>query len=125
MDTVDRIFGLLDKMPIEQQEFAKLVGVSDDTASNWRRRKSASYSKYLSKIAEALGTTVEYLLTGDEKKPAPTPKNGDELDRDTIMAAFIGGDMDMSPEERDALWDDVYEYARFKAEQWRKKKDQE
>ena len=42
MDTVDRIFGLLDKMPIEQQEFAKLVGVSDDTASNWRRRKSAS-----------------------------------------------------------------------------------
>lgn len=125
MDTVDRIFGLLDKMPIEQQEFAKLVGVSDDTASNWRRRKSASYSKYLSKIAEALGTTVEYLLTGDEKKPAPTPKNGDELDRDTIMAAFMGGDMDMSPEERDALWDDVYEYARFKAEQWRKKKDQE
>lgn len=50
---------------------------------------------------------------------------GDELDRDAIMAAFIGGDMDMSPEERDALWDDVYEYARFKAEQWRKKKDQE
>lgn len=125
MDTVDRIFGLLDKMPIEQQEFAKLVGVSDDTASNWRRRKSASYSKYLSKIAEALGTTVEYLLTGNEKKPAPAPKNGDELDRDAIMAAFIGGDMDMSPEERDALWDDVYEYARFKAEQWRKKKDQE
>ena len=37
----------------------------------------------------------------------------------------LGGDMDMSPEEREALWDDVYEYARFKAEQWRKKKDQE
>lgn len=125
MDTVDRIFGLLDKMPIEQQEFAKLVGVSDDTASNWRRRKSASYSKYLSKIADVLGTTVEYLLTGKKERPAPTPKNGDELDRDTIMAAFMGGDMDMSPEERDALWDDVYEYARFKAEQWRKKKDQE
>lgn len=125
MDTVDRIFGLLDKMPIEQQEFAKLVGVSDDTASNWRRRKSASYSKYLSKIADVLGTTVEYLLTGKKERPAPTPKNGDELDRDTIMAAFIGGDMDMSPEERDALWDDVYEYARFKAEQWKKKKDQE
>lgn len=125
MDTVDRIFDLLDKMPIEQQEFAKLVGVSDDTASNWRRRKSASYSKYLSKIADVLGTTVEYLLTGKKEKPAPAPRNGDELDRDTIMAAFMGGDMDMSPEERDALWDDVYEYARFKAEQWRKKKDQE
>ena len=109
---------------MEQREFAKLVGVSDDTASDWRRRRSASYTKRLTKIAEVLGTSVEYLLTG-EKEPAPTPKNGDELDRDAIMAAFIGGDMDMSPEERDALWDDVYEYARFKAEQWRKKKDQE
>ena len=73
MDTVDRIFDLVDKIPIEQQEFAKLVGVSDDTASNWRRRKSASYSKYLSKIADVLGTTVEYLLTGKKEKPAPAP----------------------------------------------------
>ena len=71
MDTVDRIFDMLDKMPIEQQEFAKRVGVSDDTASNWRRRKSASYAKYLSKIAEVLGTSVEYLLMGKEKEPAP------------------------------------------------------
>nr|WP_306820261.1 helix-turn-helix domain-containing protein [Flavonifractor plautii] len=110
---------------MEQREFAKLVGVSDDTASDWRRRRSASYTKRLAKIAEVLGTSVEYLLTGEKKEPAPTPKSEDELDRDTIMAAFMGGDMDMSPEERDALWDDVYEYARFKAEQWRKKKDQE
>lgn len=125
VDTVDRIFEILDRLPMEQREFAKLVGVSDDTASDWRRRRSASYTKRLAKISEVLGTSVEYLLTGEKKEPAPAPKNGDELDRDAIMAAFIGGDMDMSPEERDALWDDVYEYARFKAEQWRKKKDQE
>ncbi len=88
MDTVDRIFDLLDKMPIEQQEFAKLVGVSDDTASNWRRRKSASYSKYLSKIADVLGTTVEYLLTGKKEKPAPAPKSEDEL----VNAIILGRD---------------------------------
>ena len=88
MDTVDRIFDLLDKMPIEQQEFAKRVGVSDDTASNWRRRKSASYAKYLSKIAEVLGTSVEYLLTGKEKEPAPAPSGGDEL----INAIIMGRD---------------------------------
>lgn len=87
-DTVDRIFDLLDKMPIEQQEFAKLVGVSDDTASNWRRRKSASYSKYLSKIADVLGTTVEYLLTGKKEKPAPAPKSEDEL----VNAIILGRD---------------------------------
>lgn len=125
MDTAERIFQLLDKSGMEQKKFAELIGSTDKIVSKWRTSGLKSYRKYLPQIAEVLNTTVDYLLSGDEKKPAPTPKNGDELDRDTIMAAFIGGDMDMSPEEREALWDDVYEYARFKAEQWRKKKDQE
>ena len=125
MDTSERIFQLLDKSGMEQKKFAELIGSTDKIVSKWRTSGLKSYRKYLPQIAEVLNTTVDYLLSGDEKKPAPTPKNGDELDRDTIMAAFMGGDMDMSPEERDALWDDVYEYARFKAEQWRKKKDQE
>ena len=125
MDTAERIFQLLDKSGMEQKKFAELIGSTDKIVSKWRTSGLKSYRKYLPQIAEVLNTTVDYLLSGDEKKPAPTPKNGDELDRDTIMAAFMGGDMDMSPEERAALWDDVYEYARFKAEQWRKKKDQE
>ena len=73
MDTVDRIFEILDRLPMEQREFAKLVGVSDDTASDWRRRRSASYTKRLAKISEVLGTSVEYLLTGEKKEHAPTP----------------------------------------------------
>ena len=125
METSNRIFELADKKYPEQRDFAAEIGVAPSVVSAWRNTKSESYMKRLPQIAEILNTTVEYLLTGEKKEPAPTPKNGDELDRDTIMAAFIGGDMDMSPEERDALWDDVYEYARFKAEQWRKKKDQE
>ena len=64
MDTVDRIFDLLDKTGMEQREFAALVGVSDDTASDWRRRRSGSYAKKIAKIAEVLNTTPEYLLTG-------------------------------------------------------------
>ena len=125
METSNRIFELADKKYPEQRDFAAEIGVAPSVVSAWRNKKSESYMKRLPQIAEILNTTVEYLLTGEKNEPAPTPKNGDELDRDTIMAAFMGGDMDMSPEERDALWDDVYEYARFKAEQWRKKKDQE
>ena len=125
METSNRIFELADKKYPEQRDFAAEIGVAPSVVSAWRNKKSESYMKRLPQIAEILNTTVEYLLTGEKKEPAPTPKNGDELDRDTIMAAFIGGDMDMSPEESEALWDDVYEYARFKAEQWRKKKDQE
>lgn len=88
MDTVDRIFDALDRLPMEQQEFARLVGVSDDTASDWRRRRSGSYTKRLTKIAEVLGTSVEYLLTGAEKKPAPAPGGGDGL----VNAIILGRD---------------------------------
>lgn len=76
MDTVDRIFELLDSTTMEQQEFARLVGVSDDTASDWRRRRSASYTKRLTQIASVLGTTVDYLLTGKKEKPIPDAGNG-------------------------------------------------
>ena len=124
METSNRIFELADKKYPEQRDFAAEIGVAPSVVSAWRNKKSESYMKRLPQIAEILNTTVEYLLTGEKKEPAPAPRNGDELDRDTIMAAFMGGDMDMSPEERDALWDDVYEYARFKAEQWKNKKDQ-
>ena len=68
MDTVDRLFELVDEKFKEQKKFAAAIGVSDDTASNWRRRKSASYVKYLPQIAVALDTTTEYLLTGEGPK---------------------------------------------------------
>lgn len=122
MDTVDRIFDALDHLPMEQQEFARLVGVSDDTASDWRRRRSASYTKRLTKIAEVLGTSVEYLLTGDEKKPTTAPKNGGELNRDAIMAAFWGGEKDLSPEDLEDMWNDVERFAAFLAEKKRQEK---
>lgn len=71
MDTVDRIFDLLDKTTMEQKEFAALVGVSVDTASDWRRRRSGSYAKKIARIAEVLNTTPEYLLTGAASEPEP------------------------------------------------------
>ena len=64
MQPAERIFELVDAKFDEQQEFAAAVGVSADTASNWRRGISKSYSKYIDKIAAILGTSVDYLLTG-------------------------------------------------------------
>ena len=77
MDIVDRIFELADKKYQEQRDFAFALGIQPPRVSEWRRRKSESYMKRLPQIAELLGTSVEYLITGEEKKPAPT--NGDGL----------------------------------------------
>lgn len=73
MDTVERIFELVDAKYKEQRDFAVQLGITPSMVSEWRRRKSASYNRRLPQIAEALGTTTEYLLTGNgpKKKTAP------------------------------------------------------
>lgn len=99
MDIVDRLFELVDEKFKEQKSFAAAIGVSDDTASNWRRRKSASFSKYLPQIAETLGTTTEYLLTGNGPKhkravsesDTALPKGAQHIDLGTFRRIPILG----------------------------------
>ena len=68
IDTVDFMKELCKEKKMNQQALAEAVGVKEDTVSNWFRRKAASYTKYLPQIAVALGTTTEYLLTGEGPK---------------------------------------------------------
>lgn len=78
MDTVIRIFELVDRQFKEQRDFAKAVGVSSTIVSNWRCGRSGTYTKYLPVIANALGVSVEYLLTGEEQKSAPPVPTDEE-----------------------------------------------
>lgn len=65
-DTAERIFDLADKKYREQKDFAHELGLPPSVISEWRRRRSASYNRRLPEIAKVLGTTVGYLLTGEE-----------------------------------------------------------
>ena len=128
MDIIDRIFELVDKQFKEQKDFAAAVGVSDDTVSDWRRRKSASCpkSKPLTRIAEVLGTTTEYLLTGNGPKYKTAPadvSNSDTHSEGQLMAAFFEGGQDLSEEEMAVLWQDAKDYIQWKLSQRRKAKD--
>ena len=64
MDTVDRIFELFAQKFKNDKEFALAIGVRPQRISEWRQRISKSYQKCLPQIADVLGTTTEYLLTG-------------------------------------------------------------
>lgn len=100
MDIIDRIFELVDKQFKEQKDFAAAVGVSDDTVSDWRRRKSASCtkSKYLTRIAEVLGTTTDYLsygirpeaehLTQEERELLTAYRKADTRAKDMVKLAL-------------------------------------
>ena len=123
MDSRERIFAVLDELNMEQKELARLLEIPADTVSAWRRKKSASYTKYLPQIAEALGTTTEYLLTGNGPKKKTVPakmSDSDTISEDDIKAAFLEGAEYLTKEEMDALWEDARDYMRYKLEQRRK-----
>lgn len=120
MDIVDRMFDLIDAQYKEQRDFATAIGVDASHISRWRNRKTSSYQRRLPQIAEALGTTTEYLLTGEgpKKKSAPAVSDSDTISEDDIKAAFFNGaDPSLTPEEYDAMWEDAKEYFRFKIAQ--------
>lgn len=75
MDAIDRLFALVDEKYREQKDFAVEIGVSPSKVSQWKKGTSKSYTKYLPQISAALGTTAEYILTGQEERPPP---EGDE-----------------------------------------------
>lgn len=99
MDTVQRIFKLVDEKYREQRDFAADLKLDPTIPSRWRNGKSASYQKYLPQIAEALGTTTEYLLTGNGPKQkravsesdTALPKGAERIDLDTFHRIPILG----------------------------------
>ena len=93
---VERIFSLLKVKEIEQKEFAQLLGTTDKTVSAWKTGRSQSYTKYLPKISEVLGTTVEYLLTGKKEEPAAEDSSGREKE-------FIQLFEKLTPEQQDMM----------------------
>lgn len=95
MDIVDRIFELADKQYPEQRDFASRIGVVPSVVSAWRSRKSASYNKRLPEIANLLGATPEYLLTGVE------PDEVAGYDEETKR--FLARMADTTPDERIAM----------------------
>ena len=123
MDIVDRLFELIDSQYKEQKDFAVAIGVHPTRISEWRKRKSQSYQKRLPQIATVLGTTAEYLLTGEGPKeknaPADVP-NSDASDEGQLMAAFFEGGEDLSEDEMAGLWQDAKDYINWKLAQRRK-----
>lgn len=94
----NRIFSLLSEKGIEQKEFAVLVGTTDKTVSAWKTGRVDSFSsmKWLPKIAEVLGTSVEYLTTGVEKTPT-SPEASEREKR--FMQLFD----QLTPEQQDLV----------------------
>lgn len=62
----ERIFTLTKSRACSQKEFAKSIKISAETITAWKAGRNVSFMKKLSPIAEALGTSEVWLLTGKE-----------------------------------------------------------
>ena len=62
----ERIFTLAKSKALSQKEFAKAIKISPQVTTDWKAGRNFSFMKKLSPIAEALGTSEVWLLTGKE-----------------------------------------------------------
>ena len=68
-----RMFELVDQQFAEQRDFAVAIDLQPSVVSQWRMGRTKSYNKHLTRIAEVLNTTTEYLLTGSGPRIKEVP----------------------------------------------------
>ena len=88
MDTAERIFTRMKEIGLEQKLFATQVGVSPQKVSEWKLGKAKSYTKYLPQIAEVLGVSAQYLLTGEGPKKRTASTNVPDSGTPDFMVKF-------------------------------------
>ncbi|HQT76264.1 MAG: XRE family transcriptional regulator [Rhodospirillales bacterium 20-64-7] len=64
---------------ITQDDLANQIGVSRSAVAQWETGRAGQITGNLTRIAEMLGVTVEYLLHGHDKRAAMEVQQGDEL----------------------------------------------
>lgn len=64
----NRYCKLRDEKGYKDADISRLTGISKPTLSDWKRGISSPKHDKLIKIAECLGVTIDYLITGEEKE---------------------------------------------------------
>ena len=73
----ERIFEIMKKQKMSQRELSRRTGITISTISDWNTKKSNPASDKLLIISEALGVSVEELLTGSESFKENSPEDID------------------------------------------------
>lgn len=107
---------------LSQKALASQLFVSQQAVARWETDKATPNPEMLSKIATILHVSVDDLLGSTKKSPLPTSSDEQKIDERQIMAAFWGGDQDLTEEDKKAMWADVKNFAAFVAQQKKQEK---
>ena len=102
----ERIFSLCSENGIKPGKMCTDLGISRGNISDLKmgRIESLSADK-LAKIATYFKVSVDYLLTGEETKKAPTPEGEREITMDDFTYAFYKESRDLPDEKKKMLLD--------------------
>ena len=79
MTIIERILVTADSKGIKQSEIAQTVGKDKSIVTNWRKRNCNPPAEYIPPIANLLGVSICWLLTGAEEESNPFTSNEKEL----------------------------------------------
>ena len=114
----ENIYALCNEREITPGALCGELGFRRSVLSDLKNgRKKSLDTTTLMKIAEYFNVSVDYLLTGDETKKAPTGEGERAVSDDDIMFALWGDANDI---DKDDL-EDVKRYAAFVRERKKKK----
>lgn len=75
MDFMERVMDELEYRGLKRSDLARYLGVSYSTVQTWHVRHAIPSVETAYKVAQFLGVTVEYLITGENPTPRNVPKN--------------------------------------------------
>ena len=106
----ENIYALCNERKITPGALCGELGFRRSVLSDLKNgRKKSLDTTTLMKIAEYFNVSVDYLLTGEDAKKAPTQTDGRPISDDDIKFALFGGDGDIT----DAMFDEVKRFAQM------------
>ena len=72
LDTLNKILSILSTENKSQKELTDYLGIQKSAVTQWKLGKNTSYLKHISKIADFLGVSTDYLLGTEQKEKAPS-----------------------------------------------------
>lgn len=118
----DKFAELCRKKGVSPSRAAVDAGISKSLVTKWKANQIRIPSAdVIGKLCQYFGVSVSELLGEDADSSDITGKNREDVD---FKAAFFEGyGDDLSEEEKDDLWEDARQYAKFKAMQKKARKD--
>ena len=109
MKVLNNIISELNRSNKKQKDLTDYLGLQKNSFTEWKGGRSKSYMKYLPRIAEFLGVSVDYLLDTDENKKSPDTSHLGEMserDRDAarlyralIVSGYLREGETLTPEQ--------------------------